>query len=384
MHTIKPSLTPDLQRHVGELEVWKAPALEVRTYRALVEQVARLSYANPTQLLFFRGQDKDFQNRAGGSTIYPAIYRGDKVAKQEIRHRFRQLDYAARILTNRLKQASIDGARDVQRKRYIQWSILQHYEVVPTPLLDVTHSLRVACSFAQYSSTDPTCYVYALGLPFTSNRISIDSEDDIVNIRLLSICPPAALRPYFQEGYMVGTADIEANYDSKTELDFRNRLVAKFAIPRAISHFWGDDFGAIPKGALYPSGDHMRDLCIGIREEAQRAVESQSARKPDRRNSVGDFLVIWSELERWLLDRARQLTERNVSLSRAIQIVGKREQLPDEVIKELTLLRRIRNSLVHSPGSAENIELDNVIRRIRAVHRELAKARKESADWSDL
>src|SRR5205823_8222919 len=129
---------------------------------------------------------------------------------------------AAQVLVRLFAKYTIEGARDVARKRYIQWSILQHYEVVATPLLDITQSLRVACSFAQRASRDPTCYVLVLGLPYATNRISINSEEDVVNIRLLSICPPAALRPYFQEGFMAGTPDVTSRYELKTELDFRN------------------------------------------------------------------------------------------------------------------------------------------------------------------
>ena len=101
----------------------------------------------------------------------------------------------------------------------------------------ITHVIALACSFAQLAGIDPTCYVYVLGFPYPTNRISINSEEDLVNIRLLSICPPDALRPCFQKGYMAGTADATSNFETKTELDFRNPLIAKFAIPRAKS-FW--------------------------------------------------------------------------------------------------------------------------------------------------
>jgi hypothetical protein len=366
MHTSKPILTPELQNHVGRLEVWQAPPFQVKTYRSLVESVARLSYKNPTQLLFYRGQDKDFQSRAGGSTLYPAIYRGDNLARREVEFRFQQLGSAARILVSRFEHHGIDGHRDVKRKKYVQWSILQHYEVVPTPLLDVTHSLRVACSFAQYASTDPSCYVYVLGLPFTSNRIAINSEDEIVNIRLLSICPPAALRPFFQEGYMVGTPDVTSEFDSKTELDFRNRLVAKFSIPRAPARFWGDDFGAIPRSALYPQADQIRVLCDGILEDVQRSRPKSA--------SVGDFLIDWSNLEHQLLDRARQITGRNISLGRAIHELVKSEDLPSELAKELQSLRAIRNSVVHSREGVTGTNLGEVIHRLKM-------ALKQLPDW---
>jgi len=160
--------------------------------------VARLSYANRNHLAFFRGQGKDYQSKEEGSTLYPAIYRGDNLVHAELEVRFRQLESASRAVVKLFDNHEVEGAREVSRKRYVQSSILQHYQVAPTPLLDVTHSLRVACSFAQLASTDPTCYVYVLGFPYPTNRISINSEEDLVNIRLLSICPPDALRPYSQ------------------------------------------------------------------------------------------------------------------------------------------------------------------------------------------
>lgn len=363
MRTIQPTLTPELAAFVGDDPPWRAEAYEVRSYRALVELVARLSYLNPTQLLFFRGQDRDFQSKRGGSTIYPAVYREDQLRKAEIEYRFEQLDAAARVLTTTLTKHGVEGHRDVARKRYIQWSILQHYQVVDTPLLDVTHSLRVACSFAQYGSTEPWCYVYAIGLPFTTNRISINSEDDVVNIRLLSICPPDALRPYFQEGYMVGTPDVTTDFDTKTELDFRNRLVAKFAIPRAQTRFWSGGFAAIPEEALYPKKDRMRDLC----REVQADVE-QSHRPP---GSLGDFIVAWAHLEHGLLDRARRLTERNISVREAINVVARQRELPEELVHELHTLRQFRNVAVHNPSETGTHSYGQMIDRVRVLSQSL-------------
>src|SRR5262249_16069580 len=154
----------------------------------------------------------------------------------------------------------------------------------------------------------PTCYLYLLGLPYTTNRISINSEEDLVNIRLLSICPPAALRPYFQEGYMAGTPDVTSDSDTKTELDFRNRLIAKFAVPRA-SRFWSSGFEATPRTALYPSNDRVEELCREVSGRVQAALSV---------GDMGQLLVEWAHLEELLLPRARQISERNVSISEAI------------------------------------------------------------------
>jgi hypothetical protein len=356
--SIKPQLTEELQRHVGEFDVWRAPAFEVEDYRDLVERVARLSYANRNQLVFFRGQDKDFQSKAGGSTLYPAIYRGDKLARAELDVRFDQVAVAERALAKLFEQRKIAGARDVARKRYVRWSILQHYEVISTPLLDVTHSLRVACSFAQLSSTDPRCYVYVLGFPYPTNRISINSEEDIVNIRLLSICPPDALRPYFQEGYMAGTPDVTTDFDSKTELDFRNRLIAKFEIPRA-KHFWNSGFESTPRTALFPSADRVQELCQEV------VLETQNARAAT--SNLGLFLVEWGKLEERLVPRARQLTERNLSVREAINALRLRGQLPPDVAARLNHIRRIRNVAAHTPGDVSNAEVERALEQLRAV-----------------
>ena len=181
------------------------PAFPVATFRPLVEHVAKLAYRNRDDLLFFRGQSRDYQSKAGGATLYPSIYRGDALPQRELRHRFEILDQAGRTLARRFGEEGIDGHRELLRKTFIQWGILQHYEVATTPLIDFTQSLRVACSFAQHNSPEPTCYVYVLGLPFLTNRITVNSEHDLVTVRLLSICPPDALRPYYQEGYLAGT-----------------------------------------------------------------------------------------------------------------------------------------------------------------------------------
>jgi hypothetical protein len=361
MQSIKPQLTNELARHVGDREVWSAQPYKIDSFRELVEHVARLAYTNRNHLLFFRGQDKDFQSRAGGSTLYPAIYRGDNLPKAELEVRFRQLESAEQILSNLFEEQKIDGSRDVSRKRYIRWSILQHYEVVNTPLLDVTQSLRVACSFAQLASSDPICYVYVLGFPYPTNRISINSEEDLVNIRLLSICPPAALRPYFQEGYMAGTPDVTVNFDTKTELDFRNRLIAKFAVPRA-KRFWNAGFEATPKSALYPVNDRVEGLCSEVIERMRRA---------EYVGDVGQLLLEWAKLEEQLLPLARQRTERNVSITEALRALTQQGEISTDVANALDRIRRIRNIAAHTPSKIKTKDIDVALRELRELTKKI-------------
>lgn len=360
MQSINPQLTKPLANHIHGQDVWRMPAFNIESYRALVEHVAALSYANRNQLVFFRGQDKDYQSKAGGSTLYPAIYRGDNLPHAELEVRFQQLESASRALSKLFIKHKMEGVRDVSRKKYVQWSILQHYEVVSTPLLDITHSLRVACSFAQLAGTDSTCYVYVLGFPYPTNRISINSEEDIVNIRLLSICPPDALRPYFQEGYLAGTPDLTTEFDAKTELDFRNRLIAKFAIPRARS-FWNTGFEGTPKTSLYPPSDRMHQLC----KELVAQISQERAATGD----IGQLLVEWAKLEEHLLPRARHITERNVSVREAIKALAARKMINDTVAMGLEQVRQIRNAAAHTPSQLDAHKLKSALNQIRQLAR---------------
>jgi len=266
MRRITPVLTPELFYYFGnpkQTRVGAAQAFRLQTFRELVEHVARLSFVNKDYMLFYRGQAKNYRNKAGISTFYPTIYRGDYLPQSEMTERFRVLKEKGNILSRLFEERKTDGYREVKKRRNIQWSILQHYEVCPTPFLDFTHSLRVACSFALSNNKTDKGYVFIFALPYLTNRISLNSEHDLINIRLLSICPPTALRPYFQEGYLVSTDGITDKYDTKSELDFNNRLVAKFEIPNDIS-FWGRDFDGIPVHLLYPDEDPVMELCKEI------------------------------------------------------------------------------------------------------------------------
>jgi hypothetical protein len=266
MREITPSFFPDLEKHVEGQVLRKTTPFPIPTYHELVRKVAQLSFLNKDFLLFYRGQDQDYQNKAGSSTFYPTIYRKEILTSQEIRARFELVEVATNKLIEAFDREKLDGRVDVRRKQYIAWSILQHYGVCDTPLLDLTQSLRVAATFAQIGNKAERGMVYVFGLPYATNRITYNSEQDLVIVRLLSICPPEALRPYFQEGYLAGTLDITDTYANKSELDFKNRLIAKFSIPTAAS-FWGSGFTRIPKNLLFPENDRIEEICIRIREE---------------------------------------------------------------------------------------------------------------------
>lgn len=339
MRSIVGQLTPEIAAIVGDQPIAKAPPIQVASFRELMQNVARLAYSNKDHLLFFRGQATDHKNKARASSFYPSIYRGERLSQSELDVRFSILSSASKRLSEAFQREKIEGASEVRKRRLIQWSILQHYEVCATPLLDFTQSLRVACSFAHSGKSEDNPFIFVFGLPYLTNRISINSEHDLVNVRLLSICPPDALRPYFQEGYLAGTDEVTTEYSSKNELDFNNRLIAKFQISKTPA-FWGQGFDPIPIEALYPANDRIEALCREIGQETGGGIEA---------TELGTFLQLWSAIESRLLTLARARVERVFSVIEAIRVLEQFEVLPVDLSERLNTVRQTRNMAVHSP-----------------------------------
>jgi hypothetical protein len=247
-------------REASLADVRKSNGTRVESYAELVEKIAELSFNNPEYLLFFRGQARDYRDRHL-TTIQTPIFRSTKpnsrLSTAEIDKRFRILERAEEALTGRYK---LPGKDRVQRFSILRWALLQHYVVCKTPLLDITHSLRVACSFAFQEKQDE-CFLYVLGFPQISGSVTTSSEHGIQVVRLSSICPSAALRPHYQEGYLAGefpTISFRQKmlYD-RAELDMANRLVCKFILVN-YKDFWQSGFSEIPQEALFP--DHRDTL----------------------------------------------------------------------------------------------------------------------------
>lgn len=234
----------------------------VETYRKLVESIAKLAFYNPEFLLFYRGQKKDHSENLV-STLYPTIFRGQSYSLEELLSRFRKLKNAEDLLIN-IYNSTFVGAKKIRTYDILRWAILQHYEVCSTPLLDITHSLCVACSIAHYQN-EKEGFVYVLGLPQVSGSVTTSSEHGIQVIRLLSICPPNALRPYYQEGYSVGDFPTigyreKLEYERK-EVDLAQRLICKFKINKK-NKFWDNDFIPISDNYLFPDDEHDEFLAI--------------------------------------------------------------------------------------------------------------------------
>jgi len=227
----------------------------------LAKKIADLQFHNPDHVLFFRGQSKDFKNRSGNTTLKPGVLRPDTKRPllppnpQELEARFRQLKDYERQLVDIFEQKKVLGRQRVARHRILRWSILQHYEVCGTPLLDVSQSIRVASSFASLS-TESAAFLYVLAVPNVSGVVTASAEAGLQTVKLAGICPPTAVRPHIQEGFLLGEYPEMPDFDQKRhykhyEIDFGRRLIAKFRLdPRS---FWADpNFTKIERDALYP------------------------------------------------------------------------------------------------------------------------------------
>ncbi len=263
---------------VSNSQVRRSPGHKVASYVDLAKKVASLQFLNREHVLLFRGQSADYKNSAGLSTMRPTIFRPRlrrNPTNNTLRSRFKLLRRAEMRLMALYEGEELSGADRLARHRLLRWSILQHYDVCRTPLLDVSQSLRVAASFAtpDGSDDDDDAFVYVLGVPNLSGAVTVSSESSMQIVRLSSACPPSAMRPHFQEGYLLGEypeiAEVSPTGSyQQAEMDFGRRLVAKFRFRP--SQFWrGDTFPKLAMKALYPTGtrDPLERLMANLKVE---------------------------------------------------------------------------------------------------------------------
>jgi len=207
----------------------------VRSYVELLRKVAALGYHNVRFKLLFRGQGQDYKLniRAGSgvhSCLYPSILRprpGQR-RQQALDDAFARLAAAERLLTERIPD------RAVREHQLVRWALLQHYQVCPTPLLDVTSSLQTALSFAVQDRAKG--FLFVLAVPQPSGPVSVSIESMTQLIDLCQACPPEALRPHFQSAMLIGdypTIAARENTQGRRGLignNFSCRLLAKFRL----------------------------------------------------------------------------------------------------------------------------------------------------------
>ena len=245
----------------GNYELCTSQPLKVSSYDELIRMVAKIGYFNRRRLwgLYFRGENK-IHRKDRKITILPKIYRE---TDKDIKEKFEELDTFCRELVNRLsyEEAKVTGSMNIKTFPELQWAVLQHYEKYPTPLIDLSQSIHVACSFALDKNKNETGIIYVFGMPYIHDYISYFPSQNLLIIRLMSISPPSAERPFFQEGFMASHFPLSDLYDNKkqTQFDFSRRLIASFEIPNS-EKFWGDGFTKIPHEKLYQPKDRLAQL----------------------------------------------------------------------------------------------------------------------------
>ena len=260
-------------------EIRKAKGHRVTSFLELATKIAELQFRNREHVLIFRGQKSDHRNSKKNTTLKPSLFRpqpgGPALPGGEtLTARFESLKKAERLLIQKYESADMLDVERLKRHRILRWAILQHYEVCPTPLLDVTHSLRISASFASLDATEEV-FLFVLAVPNLSGAVTASAETGLQIVRLSSVCPPAAVRPHIQEGYLLGEYPEMTDYGQKElyghyEIDFGRRLLAKFRFDPQT--FWkGDTFPQIGKLALYPS--KKRDPLLKLTEEIKATLD---------------------------------------------------------------------------------------------------------------
>jgi hypothetical protein len=197
----------DRARPASNRKIRHALGHTVSTYFELAKKVAELQFLNRDHVLLFRGQKSDHQTTRSNTTLKASLFRlsNSKLPTQRIlEERFERLRLAEAGLVSRYVAQRFQGFDRLRRHRTIRWAILQHYEVCRTPLLDVTQSLRIAATFASFGNSTEASFVFVLGVPNLSGAVTASSEAGRQVIRLSRACPPEAVRPHLQEGYLLG------------------------------------------------------------------------------------------------------------------------------------------------------------------------------------
>lgn len=245
-------------------QVRESQGYKVTSFIELVELIAELGYHNRNYNLLFRGQTNDYKDKNGRTKLYPSIYRPDcgkkSIRTKIIKKRFQDLEVLLKILEKYGKEFSF--SKDLFWYDEYKLALIQHYEIHQTPLIDLTQSIHVAATFALLNSNNKG-FLYVFGMPHPHGSISHFIDDDMLMVKLQNVCPPTALRPHFQDGYLVGR--LPYNPEKTVGDNLAKRLIGKYLLSNVKGNFWGKGFGAIPKSMLFPKNDPFKNKLIEIR-----------------------------------------------------------------------------------------------------------------------
>jgi len=231
----------------------------VKSFRELIDEVAHVTLSNKNYEMYYRGQTRDYksnqaayyQDRIPKTIIYPTICRPERKNDGTLKHSIKQTQVQRRYDDLANMVALVTKKKHYFTEHY--YSLFQHYDILPTPFIDITQSLRVAATFALKDSD--TGYVYVFGLPYPNQSISYFADLGIVLIKLQNVVPVNALRPRYQEGYLVGKYPVLPTKSNDDNL--ANRMVAKFFVDNTNGDFWDNFFLPMPHELLYPPIDEI-------------------------------------------------------------------------------------------------------------------------------
>jgi hypothetical protein len=158
------------------------------------------------------------------------------------------------------------GLREV---REVQWAMIQHCGLWPTPLIDLSSSLRVAATFAldfkHGSARNPRSgFLCVVGMPHSTGSITFDIDQNLVLARLHSSCPPIASRPHYQDGFLAGRFPMYSVTGASIEKSsLTKRLIAKFKLEDA-GDFWNKYFPILRQNALSPAEDLLLERFLEV------------------------------------------------------------------------------------------------------------------------
>jgi hypothetical protein len=235
--------------------------LTARSYAELIEIVSFFGVMNKRWTLYFRGQGSHL-------SLHPTIFRSNWRSLSGVTYKIPNKPSRLQLLYDHLLSeitpivlsvcSTFPRPREATLRMFREatWAVAQHYELWPTPLIDITPNLRAAASFALWNGR-PVGNVYVVALPPSTNSITFEADQHIVLARLQSVCPPAAKRPHYQDGFLVGRFPFigpnrnEIDKEPVTVSDLKRRLVARIKLEND-GGFWNMDFPPMSASSLMP------------------------------------------------------------------------------------------------------------------------------------
>jgi FRG domain len=259
--------------------------LRVSSYAELVTVISFLTVMNKGLALLFRGQNQDFPR------MVPSLYRDvwthwsdpgpPPVPIAGAREYFWDTltEVEARVFEV-LWEEGLPRWRHVKFTRPARWAVIQHYDLWPTPLLDLSTSPRVAATFAfGLDASASRGWLYVVGvrtirsdlMPLLKAQDSslegdaalegnpTDKEEldaEMLTIRLNAVCPPSTVRPHLQEGVLIGHYPFDPPALTSVDVhDAGSVVVAKIELVND-GGFWSRDFPIHTEASLLPTHEH--------------------------------------------------------------------------------------------------------------------------------